>query len=148
MFNYTIVTRSQGCVARSLTLWTVWVTIVCCFILPILMTLIDILTLKNIRTLPTIRCLHNRRHDQNRQFVQMCRHCINGRRSTQYHIEKQLTLMIIAEIIVTVHDDFKVASDTVKAILSPDSTYACAGGNDGTVFIWNTTTGKRRENKF
>ncbi|CAF3404607.1 unnamed protein product [Rotaria sp. Silwood1] len=46
------------------------------------------------------------------------------------------------------HDDFKVASDTVKAILSPDSTYACAGGNDGTVFIWNTTTGKRRENKF
>ncbi|UJR27539.1 hypothetical protein I4U23_008821 [Adineta vaga] len=40
------------------------------------------------------------------------------------------------------HDDFKVASDTVKAVLSPDCAYACAGGNDGTVFIWNTTTGK------
>ncbi len=40
------------------------------------------------------------------------------------------------------HDDFKVASDTVKAILSPDCAYACVGGNDGSIFIWNTTTGK------
>ncbi|CAF1013663.1 unnamed protein product [Adineta ricciae] len=40
------------------------------------------------------------------------------------------------------HDDFKVTSDTVKAVLSPDCAYACAGGNDGSVFVWNTTTGK------
>ncbi|CAF1135469.1 unnamed protein product [Rotaria sordida] len=40
------------------------------------------------------------------------------------------------------HDDFKVASDTIKAVLSPDCAYACAGGNDGSVFIWNTTNGK------
>ncbi|CAF3236892.1 unnamed protein product [Rotaria sp. Silwood2] len=40
------------------------------------------------------------------------------------------------------HDDFKVASDTIKAVLSPDCTYACAGSNDGSVFVWNTTTGK------
>ncbi|CAF2504549.1 unnamed protein product [Rotaria sp. Silwood2] len=40
------------------------------------------------------------------------------------------------------HDDFKVASDTIKAVLSPDCTYACAGSNDGSVFVWNTATGK------
>ncbi|CAF0836426.1 unnamed protein product [Adineta steineri] len=40
------------------------------------------------------------------------------------------------------HDDFKVTSDTIKAVLSPDCAYACAGGNDGSVFIWNTSTGK------
>jgi len=40
------------------------------------------------------------------------------------------------------HSDFKVASDTVKAVLSPDCAFACAGGNDGSVFIWNTTNGK------
>ncbi|CAF1091616.1 unnamed protein product [Rotaria sp. Silwood1] len=102
VFNYTIVSRSQGCVARNLTLWTIWVTSIHCLLLPILMTLFGILTLKNIRTLPTIRCLHNRRYDQNRQFVQMCHHCVDNRRSSQYQVEKQLTLMIIAEIIVTV----------------------------------------------
>jgi WD40 repeat protein len=40
------------------------------------------------------------------------------------------------------HDDFKVTSDTVKAVLSPDCAYACAGGNDGSLYIWNTTNGK------
>ncbi|CAF4332014.1 unnamed protein product [Rotaria socialis] len=40
------------------------------------------------------------------------------------------------------HEDFKVASDTVKAVLSPDCKYACAGGSDGSVFIWNIATGK------
>lgn len=40
------------------------------------------------------------------------------------------------------HDDFKVASDTVKAVLSPDGNYACAGGSDGSVFVWNISTGK------
>lgn len=40
------------------------------------------------------------------------------------------------------HDDFKVVSDTVKAVLSPDCAYVCAGGNDGSIFIWNVSTGK------
>ncbi|CAF3095099.1 unnamed protein product [Rotaria sp. Silwood2] len=118
VFNYTIITRSQGCVAQNLTLWTVWVTIIHCLLLPILMILFGILTLKNIRTLPTFRCLHNRRYDQNRQFVQMCHHCVDNRRSSQYQVEKQLTLMIITEIIVTVLTSFPYAAYSFYRLLT------------------------------
>ncbi|CAF2360016.1 unnamed protein product [Rotaria sp. Silwood2] len=118
VFNYTIVSRSQGCVARNLTLWTVWVTLIHCLLLPILMILFGILTLKNIRTLPIIRCFHNRRYDQNRQFVQMCHHCVDSRRSAQYQIEKQLTWMIIAEIIVTVLTSFPYAAYSFYRLLT------------------------------
>lgn len=110
VFNYTVITRSQGCVAQSLFLWTIWVTSIHCFILPVLMTIFGILTLKNIRRFPSIRYLQNRRHDQDRHFVQMCRHCLDDRRSTKYQIEKQLTWMIIAEIIVTVLTSFPYAA--------------------------------------
>ncbi|CAF0724008.1 unnamed protein product [Rotaria sp. Silwood1] len=118
VFNYTIVSRSQGCVARNLILWTIWVTTIHCLVLPVLMILFGILTLKNLRTLPTIRCLHNRRYDQNRKFVQMCHHCVHSRQSTQYQIEKQLTLMIIAEIIVTVLTSFPYAAYSFYRLLT------------------------------
>ncbi|CAF2686194.1 unnamed protein product [Rotaria sp. Silwood2] len=39
------------------------------------------------------------------------------------------------------HDDFQVSTDTNKATLSPDGHYACAGSQDGSLFIWNTTNG-------
>ncbi|CAF1168435.1 unnamed protein product [Rotaria sordida] len=39
------------------------------------------------------------------------------------------------------HDDFQVSTDTNKAVLSPDGRYACAGSQDGSLFIWNTTNG-------
>ncbi|CAF2172752.1 unnamed protein product [Rotaria magnacalcarata] len=39
------------------------------------------------------------------------------------------------------HDDFKVSTDTNKAVLSPDGRYACVGSQDGTIFIFNTTNG-------
>ncbi|CAF1575256.1 unnamed protein product [Rotaria sp. Silwood1] len=39
------------------------------------------------------------------------------------------------------HNDFQVSTDTNKAILSPDGHYACAGSQDGSLFIWNTTNG-------
>lgn len=117
VFNYTIVSHSQGCVARNLTLWTAWVTIIHCFLLPILMIVLGVLTLRSIRTLPSICCVHNRRHIQNRQFVQMCHHCIDGRQSTQYQIEKQVTLMIIAEIILTVFTSFPYAAYSFYRIL-------------------------------
>ncbi len=39
------------------------------------------------------------------------------------------------------HNHFQVSSDTNKAILSPDSQYACAGSQDGSIFVWNTTNG-------
>ncbi len=50
--------------------------------------------------------------------------------------------LIFMYILFCSHDDFKVTSDTVKAVLSPDCAYACAGGNDGSLYIWNTTNGK------
>jgi WD40 repeat protein len=36
------------------------------------------------------------------------------------------------------HDNFKVSTDTTKAILSPDGRYACAGSQDGSIVVWNT----------
>lgn len=39
------------------------------------------------------------------------------------------------------HDQFQINTDTNKAILSPDGQYACAGSQDGSLFIWNTNTG-------
>ncbi len=38
------------------------------------------------------------------------------------------------------HDNFKVSTDTTKAILSPDGRYACAGSHDGSLVVWNTET--------
>ncbi|CAF0868683.1 unnamed protein product [Adineta steineri] len=35
------------------------------------------------------------------------------------------------------HDNFKVSTDTTKAILSPDGCYACVGSHDGSIFVWN-----------
>ena len=39
------------------------------------------------------------------------------------------------------NDDFQVSTDTNKAILSPDGRYACAGSQNGSLFVWNTTNG-------
>lgn len=39
------------------------------------------------------------------------------------------------------HDNFQVSTDTTKAVLSPDGRYACAGAQDGSLYIWNTTNG-------
>jgi len=36
------------------------------------------------------------------------------------------------------HENFKVSTDTTKAILSPDGRYACVGSQDGSLVIWNT----------
>ena len=88
------------------------------FPLPILMILFGTLTLKNIRTLPTFRYFNSRRHYQNRQFVQMCHLCIDGRRSAQHQIETQLTLMIIAEIIVTILTSFPYAAYHLYRLLT------------------------------
>lgn len=39
------------------------------------------------------------------------------------------------------HNEFKVSTDTNKAILSPDGRYACVGSQDGSIFIFNTING-------
>ncbi|CAF0785653.1 unnamed protein product [Rotaria sordida] len=35
------------------------------------------------------------------------------------------------------HDNFKVSTDTNKAVLSPDGRYACVGSQDGSLVVWN-----------
>ncbi|CAF0827576.1 unnamed protein product [Rotaria sp. Silwood1] len=35
------------------------------------------------------------------------------------------------------HDNFKVSTDTNKAVLSPDGHYACVGSQDGSLVVWN-----------
>ena len=35
------------------------------------------------------------------------------------------------------NENFKVKTDTSKAILSPDGQYACAGSHDGSLIFWN-----------
>ena len=37
-------------------------------------------------------------------------------------------------------ENFKVSTDTVKAVLSPDGRYACAGSQDGSIIVWNLET--------
>ncbi|XP_029457922.1 autophagy-related protein 16-2 isoform X2 [Rhinatrema bivittatum] len=39
-------------------------------------------------------------------------------------------------------DGFKCGGDLTRAIFSPDGNYAIAGSADGTLFIWNVTTGQ------
>lgn len=47
------------------------------------------------------------------------------------------------QVLVSFGDDnFKVAFDWTRAKFSPDSSYVAVGSQDGTLFIWNTQTGK------
>ncbi|XP_026547341.1 autophagy-related protein 16-2-like [Notechis scutatus] len=39
-------------------------------------------------------------------------------------------------------DGFKCGSDGTKAVFSPDKSYALAGSSNGTLFLWDITTGK------
>ncbi|XP_007444508.1 autophagy-related protein 16-2-like isoform X1 [Python bivittatus] len=39
-------------------------------------------------------------------------------------------------------DGFRCGSDGTKAVLSPDKRYTLVGSVDGTIFLWNTRTGK------
>uniref|UniRef100_A0A670ZWK1 Autophagy related 16 like 2 n=1 Tax=Pseudonaja textilis TaxID=8673 RepID=A0A670ZWK1_PSETE len=39
-------------------------------------------------------------------------------------------------------DGFKCGSDATKAVFSPDKSYALAGSSNGTLFLWDITTGK------
>ncbi|CAF0721242.1 unnamed protein product [Adineta ricciae] len=39
------------------------------------------------------------------------------------------------------HDHFQISTDTHKAVLSPDGSYACTGSQDGSLLVWNTEDG-------
>jgi hypothetical protein len=107
IFNFTVVSPSQGCIPRYNIIWTVWILSVHSFLAPILMIIFGILTLKNLGHLSVFRyCLHRRRrhhyHSKRNQFNQMCSQCIRHQNSMQHQTDNQLTSMIICEIIVTV----------------------------------------------
>ncbi len=104
VFNFTIDSASEGCIPHNRILWVVWISSFHCFLLPILMILFGILTLRNVRYLTVFgdyfHRLHRRR--QKHRFVQVCLSCCHCQNTIQYQIDKQLTLMIITEIIVTI----------------------------------------------
>lgn len=48
---------------------------------------------------------------------------------------------MIKHQLVSSNDNFQVAIDTHKAILSPDGRYVCSGSQDGSLIVWDATTG-------
>ncbi|CAF4977030.1 unnamed protein product [Rotaria sp. Silwood1] len=110
IFNFTIKSPIEGCIPHNRILWAMWISSIHCFLLPILMIIFGILTLKNIHYLSVFGdyfyCLQRRRRCHNRRqkhlFMEMCSHCSDCQNSTHYQIDKQLTLMIIGEILVTI----------------------------------------------
>jgi len=57
---------------------------------------------------------------------------------THDEAEQMLDLRQNKKICTFSHDNFKVSTDTTKAILSPDGRYACVGSQDGSLVVWNT----------
>jgi hypothetical protein len=106
IFNFTILSPSEGCIPRYNFLWTGWIISIHCFILPILMTTFGLLTLRNVRHTSVFSYCFSRRRRRHQikrgQFIQMCSHCTRCKNSMQRKIDNQLTAMIITEIIVTV----------------------------------------------
>ncbi|CAF1406077.1 unnamed protein product [Adineta steineri] len=104
ILNFTILSASEGCIPRNKVLWVVWISVIHCFLLPLFMIIFGILTLNNLRH-SSIFCICFKRykeHTKKDRFTQMCSHCIRCRNSVQQKIDKQLTSMIISEIIVNV----------------------------------------------
>jgi len=97
IFNFTILSSSEGCIPQNNILWIGWILSIHCFLLPILMIIFGILTLKNLR-----HCFYRRRRINKDHYIQMCSYCIRYRNSIQHQINNQLTSMIISEIIITV----------------------------------------------
>ncbi len=106
VFNFTINSPSEGCVPHNQLLWVVWTSSFDCFLLPILMILFGILTLRNVRYLTVFGDHFHRlqlsRRRRKHGFVEVCSCCSHYQNSIQYQIDKQLTFMIITEIIVTI----------------------------------------------
>ena len=107
VFNFTVYSPSQGCIPRLNILWTLWILLVHCCLLPALMIVFGVLTLRNVRQLSVLgHCLSTRRRAHLRtaqhRFIQMCSYCLRCRNSVQHQIENQLTAMIISEIVFTV----------------------------------------------
>ncbi|CAF2834122.1 unnamed protein product [Rotaria sp. Silwood2] len=110
IFNFTIKSPVEGCIPHNRILWAIWISSIHCFLLPILMIIFGILTLKNIHYLSVFGDyfyhLQGRRRRGNRRqkhlCMEMCSHCSHCQNSTHYQIDKQLTLMIICEVLVTI----------------------------------------------
>jgi hypothetical protein len=97
IFNFTVI--SNTCVPRHAVLWTVWMSAVHCF-QSVLMILFGVLTLILRRKATVISRRHCRYcHERTPIFVRICQQCLDGRKE-HYHVEAQLTSMIIAEIVL------------------------------------------------
>jgi hypothetical protein len=70
------------------------------------MIIFGILTLRNLSYSSIfnffICCRHHRQRIRREQFIEMCSFCVRCRNSIQHQIDKQLTAMIISEIILTI----------------------------------------------
>jgi hypothetical protein len=108
IINFTIRSPSEGCIPRNNSLWTGWFIFTHCFLLPISMIIFGILTLRNLSYSSIFNfCVCHRRRDHRQrikrdQYTGMCSFCVRCRNSIQHQIDKQLTAMIISEIILTI----------------------------------------------
>ena len=107
VFNFTVSSPSEGCVPYNRLLWILWISSIQCFLLPILMIIFGFLTLKMIHYLPVfggylhqLQCRRRRR--KSHRFIQVCLDCSRQENSIQTQVDRQLTLMIVGEILVTI----------------------------------------------
>ena len=93
LINFTVTSPFEGCVPRSHFLWASWTATIHCLLLPVLMIIFGALTVKNVHYLT----LRSRRPSARRFSYHACRGKL-----TQNQTERQMTSMIIAEILFTV----------------------------------------------
>ncbi|UJR14195.1 hypothetical protein I4U23_001188 [Adineta vaga] len=101
LLNFTVQSTSKGCTPRYRILWISWILTIHCFLLPMLMIIFGLLTLNNLRHINLFcHCLdHYRERVKQKRFTQMCAYCTRCQNTFQHKIDKQLTGMIISEIV-------------------------------------------------
>jgi hypothetical protein len=117
-------------------LWVGWVLFFHSFLLPILMIIFGILTVKNIQYLTAFgdylhRLQYRRDRRRKHRFLEMCSHCSLGRKSIQSQIDRQLTLMIITEILVTISTSLPYGIYALYHLLQTTQ-----GRTDSTESVW------------
>ena len=97
LFNFTIHSPTEGCTPQHPRLWTIWVTTIHCFLLPILMIVFGLLSLRNIRHSSMSALRETPSCDSRRPLRRS-----DSQTPIPDKIDTQLTCMIISEIGITV----------------------------------------------